>query len=31
MKEAVGLYVDTLREKGLAVPPPAVLSNSVAV
>ncbi len=31
MKEAIGLYVGTLREKGLAVPPPAVLSDSVAV
>ena len=31
MKEAIGLYVDTLREKGLPVPPPAVLSDSVAV
>ncbi len=31
MKEAIGLYIDTLKDKGLAVPSPAVLSESVAV
>jgi len=31
MKEAISLYIDTLKEKGMAVPPPSVLSDSVAV
>ena len=31
MKEAIGLYVDTLKDKGLAIPPPAILSDLVEV
>jgi predicted RNase H-like HicB family nuclease len=31
MKEAIGLYIDALRDKGLPVPQPAVLSDSVSV
>ena len=31
MKEAIGLYIDTLKDKGLAVLPPVVVSDSVSV
>ncbi len=31
MTEAISLYVDTLKDKGLAVPPPAVLADFVSI
>ena len=31
MKEAINLYIDTLKDKGLTVPPPTILSDSVTV
>ena len=31
MKEAISLYIDTLKDKGMSVPPPAVTSDLVAV
>ncbi len=31
MKEAISLYIDTLKDKGMPVPPPAVLSDLVAI
>ena len=31
MQEAIGLYIDTLKDKGMTVPPPAVLSERVAI
>ena len=31
MKEAISLYSDTLKDKGIPIPPPAVISDSVAV
>ena len=31
MQEAIGLYIDTLKDKGLAVPPRTVLSERIAI
>lgn len=31
MKEAISLYIDTLKDKGMSVPSPAVISDLVAV
>ncbi|MGB3588040.1 MAG: type II toxin-antitoxin system HicB family antitoxin [Tunicatimonas sp.] len=31
MKEAVNLYIDTLKEKEMPIPPPSVLSDFIVV
>ena len=31
MKEAISLYIDTLKDRGMPIPPPAVISDLVAV